>query len=95
MLSDVERIKEAVHRARKDYDDKIKSKRLVFWKLPALERLDLLKTVSAELQASLDMIEPNVLSRNDVLRVAASYAYVSDMESYNETHENYMNRGTT
>jgi len=95
MLSDVRQIKEAVHHARKEYDEKINSKRLVFWKLPALERLDLLKAVSAELQASLDMIEPDILSRNDILRVAASYAYVSDMESYNQSHESYMDKGTT
>jgi len=95
ILGDIRQIKEAVHHARKEYDERINSKRLVFWKLPALERLDLLKAVSAELQASLDMIEPDILSRNDILRVAASYAYVSDMESYNQTHVSYMDKGTT
>jgi hypothetical protein len=95
MLSDVRRIEEAVHHARKEYNERINSKSIVFWKLPALERQDLLRAVSAELQASLDMIEPNILSRNDILRVGASYAYVSDMTSYNESHAAYTNKGTT
>lgn len=94
MLDDIRAIEQAVERSRVEYNAKIDQKKYAFWKLPFIERQDLLRSISAELQASLDVIKPNVLSRDEVVRIAASYAYLSDMKSYNEINPYYMNRGT-
>lgn len=94
MLDDVERIKEAVEQARNEYDGKVRQKSTAFWALPSNERQDLLRTVSAELRASLDMIQPKILSPEEVLRISASYAYISDMDNYNTEHSRFLNKGT-
>lgn len=94
LRSDVDDIKRAVQHTRGEYDTRLHGKTRPFWRLPVVERQDLLRSVSAELHAQLDMIQPRILSRSDVMRVAASYAYWWDMETYNEAHPAYPNKGT-
>lgn len=94
MLTEIDSIEAAVHHARSEYDRRLKLAKLPFKRLSFIERQDLVRTISAELRASLDLIKRNVLSQDEMLRIAASYAYISDMEAYNNEHPTYPDKGT-
>lgn len=94
LQADLSGIQTAVATTYKEYDERCFGKNIAFWKLPVLERQDILRHVVAVFHATLEIIDFQILHEDVVGSVAASYAYIYDMEGYNETHERFLNRGT-
>ncbi|KAF8320917.1 hypothetical protein DL93DRAFT_2224613 [Clavulina sp. PMI_390] len=87
MLEDIENIKKAVDFARGAYDKRPAPKGQT-WK----QRRDIIDSIARELKVSIRALDLVVLSPLDKERVAASYAYVMDMDRCRGTSS--ANKGT-
>ncbi|KAF8320916.1 hypothetical protein DL93DRAFT_2224612 [Clavulina sp. PMI_390] len=94
MKEDIEEIEATVDWIRDEYDERVEQKKYPLKQLAWKERREVINSVATELKASLEALDITVLSKLEAERVAASYAYVSDMRRYNRTHPKWQDKGT-